>query len=218
MSPRIACIHAVPLSIQPVRDAFTAIWPQAEISNLLDDDLTVALKREGGISPAITARICDLATYAARTGVQGILFTCSAFTPAMDLAKQLVSIPVLKPDEAMIEAALDAGQRIGVVATFAGTPPITTGQLQAAAAARGQSVRVETALAEGAMAALNAGDCATHDRLIADACTALAPRVDVMCLAQFSMARAQAEVQQKVKVSVLTSPVSAVKKLKKLLV
>jgi len=217
VSPRIALIHAIPLSIQPVRDAFKVIWPEAETSNLLDDDLTVALKREGGLSPAITARICDLATYAARTGVQAILFTCSAFTPAMDLARRLVSIPVLKPDEAMIEAALEVGQRIGVVATFAGTPPITTGQFQAAASARQASIRVETALADGAMAALNGGDAATHDRLIVEASSALDQKVDVICLAQFSMARAQATVQLKVKVPVLTSPTSAVAKLKKLL-
>ena len=217
MKKRIALIHAIPLSIQPVLDAFRAIWPEAETSNLLDDDLTVALKHDGGLSAAITARICDLATYAARTGVDGILFTCSAFTPAMDLAKQLVSIPLLKPDEAMVEAALDAGQRIGVVATFHGTPPITTGQLKTAAAARGITIEVHTALADGAMAALNAGDTATHDRLIVEATAGLDGKVDVVCLAQFSMARAQADVQRKVTVPVLTSPSSAVTKLKSLL-
>jgi Asp/Glu/hydantoin racemase len=207
----------MPLAIQPVRDAFRAIWPEAETSNLLDDDLTHALKREGGISPAVTARICDLARYAARMGVDGILFSCSAFAPAIDLAKQLVSIPVLKPDEAMVEAALDAGRRIGVVATFPGTPPITTGQLNAAAAARAASIEIHTLLVDGAMAALAAGDATTHDRLIVEAAVGLDGTVDALCLAQFSMARAQADVQRRIKAPVLTSPTSAVDKLKKLL-
>ena len=162
-------------------------------------------------------RICDLALYAERTGADGILFSCSAFTPAMDVAKQLVSIPVLKPDEAMITAALDAGHRIGVLATLPATAPIQAAQLQAAAAERGKTIQVETAAIPDALKALNAGDTATHDRLVAEAAERLAPSVDVICLAQFSMARARPAVKAKVGVPVLTSPSAAVARLKAIL-
>ena len=37
---RVVLIHAVSVSIQPIRDAFKEGWPEAEISNLLDDGLT----------------------------------------------------------------------------------------------------------------------------------------------------------------------------------
>lgn len=134
-------IHAVPVSIQPIRDAFKEGWPEAEVSNLLDDGLTGALSRESGLTSHIVQRICDLATYAAKTGADRILFTCSAFTPAMDVAKELVTIPVLKPDEAMIAAALESGRRIGVVATMPATAPTQAAQLQAAAAERGKPSR-----------------------------------------------------------------------------
>ena len=188
--------------------------PDAEISNLLDDGLTGALSREGGLTPPIVQRICDLALYAARTGADGILFSCSAFTPAMDVAKQLVTIPVLKPDEAMIEAALETGRRIGVVATMPASAPTQAQQLQAAATQQGKSIQVTTAVAAGALAALNAGDTTTHDRLVADAAERLAPDVDVICLAQFSMARARAAAQARARVPVLTSPTAAVARLK----
>jgi hypothetical protein len=62
-----------------------------------------------------------------------------------------------------------------------------------------------------------AGDTSTHDRLVADAATALAPRVDVLCLAQFSMAGARPEVQRRVAIPVLTSPVAAVHRLRELI-
>jgi Asp/Glu/hydantoin racemase len=214
MVNRITLIHAVMVAIQPVLDAFAEDWPGQELTNLLDDGLTGALTREGGLTPRITQRICDLATFAARNGADGILFTCSAFTPAMDLARQLVSIPLLKPDEAMIAAALDTGPRVGVVATMPATPAMTESQLRAAAAARGMTIAVTPSLADGAFRAIQTGDAATHDRLVVEAAARIAPAVDVICLAQFSMARACAAVQAKVGVPVLTSPAAAVAKLR----
>jgi Asp/Glu/hydantoin racemase len=72
-------------------------------------------------------------------------------------------------------------------------------------------------LADGAIAAMNAGDTATHDRLIAEAAAKLSAAVDVICLAQVSMALARAEVQARVNVPVLTSPATAVARLKAIL-
>lgn len=217
MSKRIALIHAVTTAIPPILQAFREGWPEAEVSNLLDDDLMPAFNREGGLTPHIVQRVCDLALYAARTGADGILFTCSVFPQAEDLAKRLVAIPVLKPDEAMIAAALDAGKRIGVVATNPPAAPAAEAQLKSAAAARGMKVEVVTALAEGAFAAGNAGDSATHDRLVVEAVGRLAGSVDVICLAQVSMALARAQAQARVRVPVLTSPATAVSRLKAVL-
>jgi Asp/Glu/hydantoin racemase len=210
-------IHAVTTAIPPILQAFREGWPEAEVSNLLDDDLMPAHRRDGGLSVGITRRICELALYAARTGAHGILFTCSVFTAAEDLAKQLVSIPLLKPDEAMVAAALDRGKRIGVVSTNPPAAPAAEIQLRSAAAARGMDIEVVTALADGAIAAMNAGDTATHDRLIAEAAAKLSAAVDVICLAQVSMALARAEVQARVNVPVLTSPATAVARLKAIL-
>jgi Asp/Glu/hydantoin racemase len=200
-----------------MRHAFREGWPEAETSNLLDDDLMPAYTREGGLTPHIVERICGLALYAARSGADGILFTCSVFPAAEDLAKQLVPIPLLKPDEAMIATALDSGRRIGVVATNPPAAPAAAAQLQAGAAARGMDIEVVTALADGAFAAGNAGDSITHDRLVIEAVERLAGSVDVICLAQVSMALVRAAAQAKVRAPVLTSPATAVARLRALL-
>jgi Asp/Glu/hydantoin racemase len=217
MPPRIALIHAVATAIPPIRHAFTEGWPEAQLSNLLDDDLMPAYTREGGLTPHVTERICALALYAARTGADGILFTCSVFPQAEDLAKQLVRIPLLKPDEAMIAAALDTGSRIGVVATNPPAAPAAAAQLRAAAQACGVEIHVLESVAEGAFAVGNRGDAATHDRMVVEAAERIAGQVDVLCLAQVSMALARAAVQAKVAVPVLTSPGTAVARLKALL-
>lgn len=217
MSKRIALIHAIPAAIPPIRHAFQEGWPEAVLSNLLDDDLVPAYRREGGLTPAITRRVCELALYAARTGADGILFTCSVFTPAEELAKSLVPIPLLKPDEAMIAAALDAGRRIGVLATNAPAAPTAEAQLRDAAKARGVGIEVVQAIAEGAFAAGNAGDTATHDRLVVEAAAHLSSQVDVICLAQVSMGMARGAAQARSLVPVLSSPATAVARLKALL-
>jgi Asp/Glu/hydantoin racemase len=217
MPPRVALIHAVATAIAPIRQAFDEDWPEARLSNLLDDDLMPAYTREGGLTPHITERICALALYAARAGADGILFTCSVFPQAEDMAKQLVRVPLLKPDEAMIAAALDAGTRIGVVATNPPAAPAAAAQLRAGAAARGVPITVVESVAEGAFAVGNAGDAATHDRMVVEAAARIADQVDVLCLAQVSMALARAAVQAKVKVPVLSSPATAVARLKALL-
>jgi len=217
MTRRIALIHAVATAIPPIQQAFKKDWPEAQVSNLLDDDLMPAYTREGGLTPHVVERICALALYAARTGADGILFTCSVFPQAEDMAKQMVRIPVLKPDEAMIAAALDTGKRIGVVATNPPAAPAAAAQLTAAAAARGIQIQVIPSVAEGAFAIGNSGDAATHDRMIVEAAERIADQVDVICLAQVSMALARAAVQAKVKVPVLTSPATAVARLKAML-
>jgi len=217
MPPRIALIHAVATAIPPIQHAFKEGWPEAQLSNLLDDDLMPAYTREGGLTPHITERICALALYAARSGADGILFTCSVFPQAEDMAKQLVRVPLLKPDEAMIAAALDAGSRIGVVATNPPAAPAAAAQLLAGAKARGVQVRVVESVADGAFAIGNAGDAATHDRMVVEAAQRIADQVEVLCLAQVSMALARGAVQAAVKVPVLTSPATAVARLKRLL-
>ena len=217
MTPRIALIHAVSTAIPPIQQAFREDWPEAQVSNLLDDDLMPAYTREGGLTPHITERICALALYAARTGADGILFTCSVFPQAEELAKQLVRVPLLKPDEAMITAALDAGPRIGVVATNPPAAPAAAGQLEAGARARGVEIQVVQSVAEGAFAIGNRGDAATHDRMVVEAAERIADKVDVLCLAQVSMSLARSAVQAKAKVPVLTSPATAVARLKTML-
>jgi Asp/Glu/hydantoin racemase len=217
MPPRIALIHAVATAIPPILHAFKEGWPEAQLSNLLDDDLMPAYTREGGLTPHIVERICELALYAARTGADGILFTCSVFPQAEDLAKSLVRVPLLKPDEAMIAAALDGGRRIGVVATNPPAGPAAEAQLRAGAGTRGLGIEVVQSLAEGAFAIGNAGDAATHDRMVVEAAERIAGTVDVICLAQVSMALARAAVQARVPVPVLTAPATAVARLKVLL-
>jgi len=213
---RIALIHALKHSIAPIEASFARIWPEAQLANLLDDRLSSDLARSGELTPAMGARFLDLARYARSCGADGILFTCSAFGPCIEAcARELAPTPVLKPNEAMIEDAValaGAQGRIGLLATFA--PTLATMPAEFAAVA--PDATLISVLASGALAALNRGDGTEHDRLAAEAAREL-EGCDVVALAQFSLSSAASRVADTTGRTVLTTPDSAVRKLRRLL-
>lgn len=209
-TPRIALIHATPLAVEPVAEAFRRLWPAAEIRNLLDDSLAPDLQRAGRLDDAMTERFRRLAGYVRDCGADAILFTCSAFGPAIEAAaRDQAPRPVLKPNQAMFAEALSLGPRIGMVATFQPSVPSMQAEFAAMAAAAGSAAVLETVCVPEAMPALQAGDAERHDRLVVEAAAGLA-HCDAVMLAQFSMARARQGVADRIGRPVLTSPDSAV--------
>ncbi len=199
----------------PIQSAFAAGWPEARLVNLLDDGLTSARAAEGQLGPATKARFFDLASYAYKTGADAILFTCSAFGPAIEEVAAQLPIPVLKPNEAMFEAAMKCGDRIGMIVTFAPAAATMEAEFAADATRCGSGATVESLIVSGAMEALRAGDAGTHDRLILDKADALSGFNAVM-LAQFSTSRVASALKGVTRTPILTSPDSAVAKLRRM--
>lgn len=213
-APRICLIHAVRVAIDPVAEAFKRLWPEAQLMNLLDDSLSVDRQRDGVLTPAMTQRFETLGRYASTAGVDGILFTCSAFGPAIESVQSLLSpLPVLKPNRAMFAEAFGAGMKLGLLASFTPSLAPMAEEFAVMAAARASRATLHTACAPEAMAALNRGDGAAHDAMLATEALKLKD-CDAIMLAQFSTARARAAVEQAAGKPVLTSPDAAVRAMK----
>jgi Asp/Glu/Hydantoin racemase len=207
---RITLIHALKHSIVPIETSFARLWPEARLMNLLDDSLSADLAQDGKLTARMTERFLTMGRYAAGTGADGILFTCSAFGPCIEaVAREQAPMPVLKPNEAMIEQAVASGRRIGLLSTF---PPTLVSMPPEFPV----SVQLVPKLAEGALAALDRGDRAEHDRLVVEASRDLRD-CDLIALAQYSMAPAAARVAEVTGRPALTTPDSAVLKLKAML-
>jgi len=195
----------------PINAAFERDWPAALRMNLLDDSLSADLARNGSLDAAMTRRFVALADYAVAQGAEAILFTCSAFGPCIDEVKRrLAPRPVLKPNEAMIDEAVAraGGRPIGLVASFAPT-------LASMPAEFPPGTPLVTALAEGALQALQAGDAGAHDEAAARAAERLAAEgCALIALAQFSLARAAPCVAARTALPVLTTPDSALRRLR----
>lgn len=207
---RIALIHALAHSMAPINEELARQWPDCQRMNLLDDSLSSDLAvSPQGLDARMHERFEALAAYAERSGAQAILFTCSAFGPCIEaVAARRTGMPVLKPNEAMVDEAAAIGRRVGLIASFEPTLLSMPSEFPAGTA-------VVSHLAVGALEALNRGDVADHDAKVVESARWLAQQgCDVIALAQFSMARAELAVRQALGVPVLTTPGSAVRMLR----
>ena len=214
--PRIALIHATPIAIEPIREAMAVGWPEAEPVNILEDSLATDRARCETMTEAIADRIVALSGYAESIGSDAVLFTCSSFSSAIERAASLARIPVLKPNEAMFEAAIRRGGRTAMLYTF---PPSRSGmeqEFREEAERMNPSATLTSFLVNGAIEAMRAGDAAMHNRLVAEAAGRL-EGFDAITLAHFSTSRARAAVEAVTRIPVLTSPDAAVRKLRALL-
>jgi Asp/Glu/hydantoin racemase len=142
-------------------------------------------------------------------GAVALLNACSSVGEAASAARPVIGIPIIKIDDTMTEHAITMGRRIGVVATVKTTLEPTVRLIRAKAAAAGKDIEITEALAEGAFQALLDGKSEQHDEIVKRTIVALADSVDVIVLAQVSMARLIPQLAD-LKVPVMSSPRSGV--------
>lgn len=163
--------------------------PGVKIFNIADDSLIKNTIACGALTPDTARRVVGYARSAEEAGADYIMFTCSSIGRAVETAAGLVNVPVLRVDQPMAAMAVDKGNRIGIVATLSTTLDPTTDLVRRNALQVGKEIELFPHLCEGAFEALMAGDAETHDKLVGDALKAMSETVDVIVLAQASMAR-----------------------------
>jgi hypothetical protein len=215
-APRIYLIHAADVSIPPVVASFRASWPEAKVVNLLEDALMTDLADDGKLTDAMIGRFVQIGRYCVKASADAILFCCSAFGPAIEEVRRQISIPVLKPNEALYEQLVAKSGTVSLLATFQPSLPSMLAEIAAFAKAKGTEVAVRPQLVDGALQALLDLRQDEHNRLIAEAAAQQAA-CDVIALAQFSMAPAKTLAASRTATPILTTPDSAVAKLKILL-
>ena len=163
-APRIALIHATPVAMAPIHAAMAEGWPEARPFDLLESALSQDAQNSDTGPKEFDDRFLYLSRYAREVGAEGILFTCSAFGPSLDnAARALAPLPMLKPNEAMFEAALGMGKNIAMVATFEPAVAVMEAEFRQMS---GHAAQLTTVVARGAIDALRAGDGETHDQLV----------------------------------------------------
>ena len=216
MARKIFFIH----TINGVSDLFKKLCqeliPDARLSHISDDSLIQAVLAAGGLTPAIYRKVCAHVVAAEQSGADVVQVTCSSISSCVDVAKFLVSIPVLMIDEPMAELAVARYGKIGVIATAPTTLRPTTEMVREKARLAGRSVEVESVLCEGAYDAFFAGDLARHDAIVKACLRSLVKKVDVVLLAQVSMVRVADTLGEAERpVPILSSPRPAVERLAK---
>ena len=210
---RIALIHATRVAIDPIEVAAKDLWPEAELITILEEGLSIDRAANSVPMSQINTRIVDLARYAERLNPDGILYTCSAFGEGIEEAARTSRLPVLKPNEAMFDEALGYGNKISMIYTFPASVSGMEQEFIEAAERHRSKAKIQSIYAEGARQALDAGDVEAHDRIVADTAATINDASAVL-LAHFSTATAATFTRAATGIPVLTSPESAIKRMK----
>jgi Asp/Glu/hydantoin racemase len=190
MSKRLVLLHTVVSLVNTFDRLAAELLPSdAEVVHVADELLIKTVLADRGLEPFTYRRVTSHVVAAAEAGADVVMLTCSSISPCADAATLMVSIPVLKIDEPMVDKAISLGMRIGVAATAPTTLKPTTDLVLARAEALGRSVSVDSVLCEGAFEALAEGNPETHDGIVRAGLEGLVSRNDVVILAQASMAR-----------------------------
>lgn len=212
----IAVVHTGPVTVQPIKDQISEQIPEARVINIMDDSLLNDVRAAGHLTQEVASRIHSYMANAQAMHVDIILNACSSVGEAVDSVRNFVSTPIVKIDEAMAEEASAIGRRIGVVATVSTTLEPTVRLIKKKADELSRTIEVTERIADGAFEALLSGNAALHDEIVKKTISALAEEVDVVVLAQVSMARLVPQLEG-VRVPVLSSPRSGVAALKRAL-
>ena len=185
--------------------------PDVEVFNIADDSLVKGIREAGSLTATIARRVANYLESAELAGADYIMVTCSSIGPAVEAAAKLIGVPVLRVDQPMADQAVQTGKRIGVIATLTTTLEPTADLIRRRAQQAGKEIELTSRLAEGAFEALMGGDAVKHDALVAGALKELSQQVDVIVLAQASMARVVDTLKPEDKrVPILASPGIAV--------
>jgi len=214
---RVAIVHTV----RPVLASFPQLLEQVvgqplKIHNLLDEFLASDPAEIGYFSVENRNRLFNDLKSCELTKADLIVVTCSTLTPAVQLIRPFINVPVVAIDDAMTEQAVRIGKKIKVVATAMSTLKPTIAKLQQEATLAGVEIEVDAQDHEPAYTAMRAGDMATHDRLVLEMIQKV-KGFDCIVLAQASMGHLQQQAQEIAGVPVLASPILCCEKVKQML-
>jgi Asp/Glu/hydantoin racemase len=214
----VVFIHTISPLIGVFDQLASEILPGVLVKHILDEPLVEGIRQRGGLTSSDSTRLWDHIKMAENIRARAVLVTCSTLSPLLDTLRSLTALPLVKIDEAMVTAAVQAGNHLGVLATNLTALAPTQMLLEDQARKFGKEIALETRLVDEAFSALLNGKVEEHDRLVRQVVLELSSRVDVVVLAQASMARVLAEIpEQEMRVPIFSSPRPALKQVQKLL-
>ncbi|SEF14602.1 hypothetical protein [Jiangella alba] len=198
---RLGLVHTVPALAATFHDLVTEAAP-ADVEPIhVVDPWLLRTALAGGVGPEVVERLAAHVAHLRGRGVAGVLVTCSTLGEATEQVPE-PDLPVLRVDQGMADRAVELagdGGRVAVLATVDSTLGPTERLLHRSAHQAGRTVTVEAELVDGpgtTEAAIRRWD----------------GRVDVVVLAQASMAAAATQVGVTA-TPVLTSPELAARRL-----
>ena len=163
---------------------------EAELFSLQDPSILADVRAAGYVTTAPAARLIGMYMKAAEEGCEAMLNLCSSVGEVADCAQgvaKYIGVPIVRVDEEMCREAVRLGKRVGVMATLPTTLEPTKGTVARVAREMGRHVDLVDCLVDGAFGL----DQDQFKRRLTDAAREIIDQVDVIVLAQGSMAYAE---------------------------
>jgi Asp/Glu/hydantoin racemase len=202
----------VPVFSQLAKENLSGI----DVFHMLDESLIRNTIAAGKLTKTTIHRLALMIESARLGGADAVMVTCSSIGEAAEIARRQFDFPILRIDQAMAEKAVEMGGRIGVAATLRTTLEPTMALIRDTAAQAGREVEIVPMLSDGAFECLIAGDAEKHDRMLTESLTHLSKQVDVIVLAQASMARVAAQFNGYGGPPILASPELGIRRIRDL--
>ncbi len=215
MAKKVALIHTGFALVDTLKNLFGEIMPSVELINILDDSLLREVLKEGCVTKPVIERMISYFKAAQYYKVDAILNVCSSVGEVADIARMIIDTPIVKIDEVMADEAVKGATSIGVAATLKTTLDPTCRLLEKKAEALGKKITITRTLCPGAFEELISGNAKKHDDMVLREVEKLAGSVEIVVLAQGSMARLTDSLDSKLLPRVFSSPRSGVSEVKR---
>ena len=214
----LGLIHTSATLVPVFAELCNQYLPNIKVFNIVDDSLIKNVIACNELTPGTARRVVNYVGSAELAGADYILVTCSSIGTAVETAASLTNVPVIRVDQPMADLAVQTGKRIGVIATLSTTLQPTSDLVRRRALFAQKEIELTAVLCKGAFEALMSGNTIAHDAMVAEALGELVKKVDVIVLAQASMARVvdSLSIAQK-SIPILASPTIAIQYLATLL-
>ncbi len=190
----VGLVHTTRLVVDSLHSIVAEQCPGNEISHVMDEGILRRLSTYGTITPEIIEWLSNMVLSAESAGADLAVVSCSSLSPCVNEVRNRVGIPVLKVDEPMMEHAIRNAGRIGMVMTNPTTKIPSTLLFQEVREKLKSSATLETRLCPSAFAKLNNGDIQGHDTEVIETVENLLDDVEIVMLAQISIARVRKQI------------------------
>ncbi len=204
MKKTIMMIHNGMVLVDTINQKWKQAMPDVEIKNIIDETLVRDIIAYRGVTPQMVRRIARYALSAEDAGACAVVMTCSSLSETVDAFAPLINIPSFKIDEPMAGYAVNNFKKIGLMGTLASVIGPSTRLLESKASEQGKEIQISTKLCEEAFLQLIASNVEKHDEILTKEAIELAKDVDVLVMAQGSMAKIAPSIEKIINKPVLT--------------
>lgn len=214
---KVALIHTGFALVEVLANLFKEIIPDVELTHIVDDSVLKEVIKEGKVTKPVIKRMLSYFQAAEYDKADCIFNVCSSVGEVADIARKIIETPIVKIDEKMAEDSVRKATNIGVAATLKTTLDPTCRLIENKAKEQGKTVKIQKTLCPGAFEELMSGNPKKHDEIVLKGIKELADKVEVVVLAQGSMARLTPRLNKDLASRILTSPRRGVLEVKRVL-